>query len=234
MGLPQCSNDNVLATEPEIHRFKPRYNPIFCARCEGCSKMFKPRTHFILILISAHSVYWSSSFFFLPITTLSILIYLLLCERSWDSAVGITTGYGLNDQGVRVQVPVGSRIFSSHSDWLWGPPNLLPNGYRGLLSLGVKWLGEADHSPPTSAKVQKMWSIHPLPHMSSWHSAWFVKHRDNFTLLLYEEFFYLELEDPEIYTGILLFVTQPLFTLVLLFQWVTHTWCFDTGSNVAD
>jgi hypothetical protein len=35
---------------------------------------------------------------------------------------------------VGVWVPVGSRIFSSprRSDLLWGPSNLLYNGYRGL------------------------------------------------------------------------------------------------------
>jgi hypothetical protein len=51
-----------------------------------------------------------------------------------ESAVGIATGYGLADRGVRVRVPVGSRIFSSPRcpDQFWGQPNLLPNGYRGL------------------------------------------------------------------------------------------------------
>jgi hypothetical protein len=34
-------------------------------------------------------------------------------NRSWDSSVGIVTGYGLDDQGVGVQIPVGSRIFTS-------------------------------------------------------------------------------------------------------------------------
>jgi hypothetical protein len=34
-------------------------------------------------------------------------------ERSRHSAVGITTGYRLDDRGVGVRVPVGSRIFSS-------------------------------------------------------------------------------------------------------------------------
>jgi hypothetical protein len=50
------------------------------------------------------------------------------------SAAGMVTGYGLDDQEVRVQLPVGSRIFSSpyHPDRLWGPPNLLSNGYRCL------------------------------------------------------------------------------------------------------
>jgi hypothetical protein len=52
---------------------------------------------------------------------------------SRDSAVGIATAYGLDDRGVGVRVPVGSRIFSSprRPDRLWGPPNLLSNGYRG-------------------------------------------------------------------------------------------------------
>jgi glutamine synthetase len=40
--------------------------------------------------------------------------------RSRDSVVGIATSYGLDDRGVGVRVPVGSRIFSSPNrpDWL--------------------------------------------------------------------------------------------------------------------
>jgi hypothetical protein len=51
------------------------------------------------------------------------------------SVVGIATGYGLDDQGVGVRVPVGARIFTSpcSPDRLRGPPNLLFNGYRELL-----------------------------------------------------------------------------------------------------
>jgi hypothetical protein len=43
------------------------------------------------------------------------------------TGVGIATGYGLDDRGVGVRVPVGSRIFSSlrSSHGLWGPPNSL-------------------------------------------------------------------------------------------------------------
>jgi hypothetical protein len=53
---------------------------------------------------------------------------------SRDSVVGIATGYGLDDRGIGVQIPIGSRIFSSPrlSDRLWGPPNLLSNGYWEL------------------------------------------------------------------------------------------------------
>jgi hypothetical protein len=48
-----------------------------------------------------------------------------------DSAVGIVTGCGLDDQGVGVRVPVESRIFFSacRPDWLWGPSSLLYYGY---------------------------------------------------------------------------------------------------------
>jgi hypothetical protein len=40
--------------------------------------------------------------------------------------VNITTGYGLDDRGVRVRVLDGSRIFTSpyRPGWLWGPPIL--------------------------------------------------------------------------------------------------------------
>jgi hypothetical protein len=63
---------------------------------------------------------------------------LLNTFRSRDSSVGIATGYGLDDRGVGVRVPVGSRIFSStrRPDRLRGPPNLLSNGYPGLCPRG--------------------------------------------------------------------------------------------------
>jgi hypothetical protein len=44
--------------------------------------------------------------------------------------VYIATGYGLDDRGLRVRVPVFSRIFSSprRPDGLWSPPNLVSDG----------------------------------------------------------------------------------------------------------
>jgi hypothetical protein len=57
--------------------------------------------------------------------------------------VGIATSYGLDDRGVGVRVPVGSRIFSSPNrpDRLWGPPNLPSTGYRGGSFPGGKAAG---------------------------------------------------------------------------------------------
>jgi hypothetical protein len=54
------------------------------------------------------------------------------------SAVGIVTGYGLDDRRVGVRVAVGVRISSSPCcpDRFWGPPNLLYNGYLGLFPRG--------------------------------------------------------------------------------------------------
>jgi hypothetical protein len=81
------------------------------------------------------------------------------------SGAGIAqaTGYGLDDRGVRVPVPVRSRIFSSSRcpDRLWGPPSLLANGFRGgSISPGLKQPGRA---PLATAEVYKMWICTSTP-----------------------------------------------------------------------
>jgi hypothetical protein len=65
----------------------------------------------------------------------------------------------------KVRVPVGSRIFTSpfRPDRLSGPPNLLYNGYQELFPGGKVAGREADHSPPTSAEVKKMWIYTSTP-----------------------------------------------------------------------
>jgi hypothetical protein len=91
--------------------------------------------------------------------------------RSRDSAVGIATGYGLDDRGVGVRVPVGSRIFSTSSRPAVGPTQPPIEWVPGLFPRGVRRPGrESDHSP-TSAKVKNGGAIHPLPHTLSWRGA---------------------------------------------------------------
>jgi hypothetical protein len=70
----------------------------------------------------------------------------------------------VDDRGVGVWVPIGSRIFSSpcRPDRLWDPPNLLCNGYRGLCPRG--WSGRGVKlTTPASAEVTKMWIYTSTP-----------------------------------------------------------------------
>jgi hypothetical protein len=79
---------------------------------------------------------------------------------------GITTGYGLDDRGVGVQVPVGSKIFFTSSEPAVRPTQSLVQWVPVALSPEIKrQRREADHSP-TSTEVKKMWiykSTHPPP-----------------------------------------------------------------------
>jgi hypothetical protein len=77
--------------------------------------------------------------------------------RNRDSAVSIATGYGLDDRGFGVRVPVGSRIFLCSPDRLWGPLSLLSNGYWGYSGRGVKLTTHLQLVP------RSIGSIHPLP-----------------------------------------------------------------------
>jgi hypothetical protein len=75
--------------------------------------------------------------------------------RSRDSAVGIETGYGLNDQGVGVKSPGAGKNFHFSMS---SKPALGPTQPPIQWVPGVKRPGrEADHSPPTSAEVKKTW-----------------------------------------------------------------------------
>jgi hypothetical protein len=99
-----------------------------------------------LLLRSRYGILIISTVSVLYIYILDVLIVIALFDyRSLDSAVGIATGYGLDDRVVGVRVAVGSRISSSprRPDRLWGPPKR-----QGR---------EADHSSPASAEVKKMW-----------------------------------------------------------------------------
>jgi hypothetical protein len=79
---------------------------------------------------------------------------------SCGSTVGIESRYGLDDRGVGVPVPVGSKTFTSpyRPDRLWGPTQPPIQWVPVVISLGVKRSGyEADHLPPAIAGVKKTW-----------------------------------------------------------------------------
>jgi hypothetical protein len=109
-------------------------------------------------------------------------------HRSRDSVVGTATGYGLDDQGVGVRVPVGSRIFTSprRPDRHWGPPSLLSNGYRRLVPLGQSGSVKLTTHLQLVPKSRKCGSLHPLhwAHSAATCSRWF----------LVRGFFYLKME----------------------------------------
>jgi hypothetical protein len=108
--------------------------------------------------------------------------------RSQDSAVGIATGYGLDERGVGVRVSVGSRIFSSprRPDRALGSTQPPIKWVPGVLSLGVKRPGrEADHSPPASAEVEENVDLYiHFPTRLHGVVLKLVKHRDKFTYFL--------------------------------------------------
>jgi hypothetical protein len=90
--------------------------------------------------------------------TLPTLLTALFSDRSHGSAVGIATGDGTDDRGVRVRVPLGTRTsFSPRPPSSWGT-TASNERENGDLSPGVKWpRPEADHSPSTDAEVKKTW-----------------------------------------------------------------------------
>jgi hypothetical protein len=78
------------------------------------------------------------------------------------SAVGIATGYWLDDRGVVFRVPVGSKVLTSpyRPCRIWVPHGLVTEA----LSAEVKWRrSEADHSPTTGAEVKKKWIYTSTP-----------------------------------------------------------------------
>jgi hypothetical protein len=90
---------------------------------------------------------------------------LIIYTPSIIRGAGIATAYGLDDREVGVRVPVGSRSSLLHVVEIGSGPTQPPiQLVPGALSLGVKRLGcEADHSPPTSAEVTKMWIYTSTP-----------------------------------------------------------------------
>jgi hypothetical protein len=96
---------------------------------------------------------------------LSSVIRAIFNFENQDSSVGIATGYGLDDRGVRVRVPVVLIFFLPHvvQTGSGAHPASSPVG-TGVSFRGVKWPGlQADHSPPTSAEIKNTWIYTSTP-----------------------------------------------------------------------
>jgi hypothetical protein len=86
---------------------------------------------------------------------------LILCYSSRDSVVGIATGYELDDWGVEVRESRYGQEFSLLHIVQTGSgvhPTFYPI-YTGGKAAGR----EAEHSPPASAEIKKMWIYTSTP-----------------------------------------------------------------------
>jgi hypothetical protein len=70
----------------------------------------------------------------------------------------LALGYGLDDRGSRVRLPAGAGNISLHHRVQTGSgshPSSYPMGARGSFPGVKRPRHEADHSPPSSAKVKE-------------------------------------------------------------------------------
>jgi hypothetical protein len=93
-------------------------------------------------------------------------------DDSWDSSVGIGTGYGLDDRMLEVRFPARGGNCSMFRSVL-GPTQPPIQWAPGALPLGVKRSGpEADHSPLSSVSSAEVKGCVELylhsPNYSSW------------------------------------------------------------------
>jgi hypothetical protein len=87
-----------------------------------------------------------------------------LDRRRRGCVVSIATSCELDERGVGVRVPVGSRIFSMSSRPVLGSTQPPIQWVPAALSPRVKRQGrETEHSPPASADVKKMWIYMSTP-----------------------------------------------------------------------
>jgi hypothetical protein len=85
--------------------------------------------------------------------------------KNQDSSVSIAIGYWLYDEGVRVRVWWGQEFSLLHVVQTGSGvhPTSYPMGTGSSFPRDKVAGGEADHSPPASAEVKKMWIYTSTP-----------------------------------------------------------------------
>jgi hypothetical protein len=94
-------------------------------------------------------------------------------------------GKGLGDYGIGIQFLTEARDFAP---LLSIETSLGAHSASYTISVGALYLGvrhQDDHSSPSSAEVNSGGAINLLPHTSSSHSAYLIKHRFNFTFTIH-------------------------------------------------
>jgi hypothetical protein len=109
---------------------------------------------------------------------LSVHTPFLICSVIAQLVKRWATGWTIGILGFNTRRGLGIFIFTTASTTALGPTQPI-QWVPGALSLGVKRLDrEADHSPPSSAKVKNAWSYTSTPPYVF--LVWcLVKHRDN-------------------------------------------------------
>jgi hypothetical protein len=103
-----------------------------------------------------------------------ILINICMVTRSWGSPVIIVTGLQAGWLGFNsCQGEWWDFFLLTTSGLALGPIQPLIQWELGVSPPGLKCPGcEADHSPPSSAKIEGAWSYTSTPRMYSWHDAY--------------------------------------------------------------
>jgi hypothetical protein len=131
---------------------------------DKCRNLIYITERYILLLWKCCLWTWPVSKLYVENLNKFIGSFYLMWSR--DSVVGIATGCGQDNQGVRVPIPskVKNFLVSKLSRPALGPTQPPIQWVAGAVSPGVKWQGhKADHSPPASAKVKKMWIYTSTP-----------------------------------------------------------------------